>query len=85
MRKMYELINQGTGKAVALRQAQLWLKDPDNKQEIAMLMRSCAVKGDLFSDQARGFSVESIDWQETLTDDLQNCYHWAGFMCSGAP
>jgi len=33
MKKMYQNIKTGKGKAESLRDAQLWLKDPNNRQE----------------------------------------------------
>jgi CHAT domain-containing protein len=40
MRKMYELINKGRGKAEALREAQLWLKNPDKRRARSSLVGS---------------------------------------------
>ena len=83
MRKLYELINQGIGKGDALRQAQLWLKNPDNELEhIEMLQEYDNIKEKY--DQQRGFSVSSSDWRELCPDDLNNPYYWAGFICTGA-
>ena len=84
MRKMYELINEGRGKAAALREAQLWLKDPDKRQEHNALFISNGGKHKKMPyDQPRGFAVESVDWEEVLPEDLHRPYHWAGFLCSG--
>jgi len=82
MRKMYELINQGRGKATALREAQLWLKNPDNSREHNEMFKRNGNK-EMSYDQHRGFAVDSTDWQELLPDDLHCPYHWAGFICSG--
>jgi CHAT domain-containing protein len=82
MRKMYELINKGRGKAEALREAQLWLKDPDKSKEHNEMFKSNGNKKILY-DQHRGFAVDSADWEELLPDDLHRPYHWAGFLCSG--
>jgi CHAT domain-containing protein len=82
MRKMYELINKGRGKAEALREAQLWLKDPDKSKEHNEMFKSNGNKKILY-DQHRGFAVDSADWEELLPDDLYRPYHWAGFFCSG--
>lgn len=38
MRKMYQFILEGTGKAEALRKAQLWLKNPENTHEHLRLL-----------------------------------------------
>jgi CHAT domain-containing protein len=84
MRKMYELINKGRGKAEALREAQLWLKDPDKSKEHNEMFKSNGNKKILY-DQHRGFAVDSADWEELLPDDLYRPYHWAGFFCSGVP
>jgi CHAT domain-containing protein len=82
MRKMYELINQGIGKAVALREAQLWLKNSDNNLEHNEMLNNNG--GKKFSyDQHRGFAVDSSNWEGILPDDLHRPYHWAGFICSG--
>jgi CHAT domain-containing protein len=82
MRKMYEFINQGIGKAAALRQAQLWLKNPDNKIAHREMMEKYRAVTDKY-DQQRGFTVTSSDWQEPISDSFGNPYNWAGFMCSG--
>jgi CHAT domain-containing protein len=79
---MYELINKGRGKAEALREAQLWLKDPDKSKEHNEMFKSNGNKKILY-DQHRGFAVDSADWEELLPDDLHRPYHWAGFLCSG--
>jgi CHAT domain-containing protein len=82
MRKMYELINKGRGKAEALREAQLWLKNPDNRQEHNEMFKSNGSKEKIY-DQNRGFTVQSVDWEELLPDDFHRPYHWSGFICSG--
>jgi CHAT domain-containing protein len=82
MRKMYELINKGRGKAEALREAQLWLKNPDNRQEHFEMFKNNGNKEKLY-DQNRGFTVQSVDWEELLPDDFHRPYHWSGFICSG--
>jgi len=82
MRKMYELINKGRGKAEALREAQLWLKNSDKRQEHNEMFKSNGNKKKIY-DQNRGFTVQSVDWEESLPDDFHRPYHWAGFLCSG--
>jgi CHAT domain-containing protein len=83
MRKLYELINNGMGKGDALRQAQLWLKDPENKLEhIKMLQEFGNIRNKY--DHGRGFSVASSDWHEPCPDDFDSPYYWAGFICTGA-
>jgi CHAT domain-containing protein len=82
MRKMYELINQGKGKVEALREAQLWLKNPDKSWEQIEIFKNNGKKN-TFNDQHRGFAVDSTNWEEILPDDLHRPYHWAGFICSG--
>ena len=82
MRKMYELINEGTGKAEALREAQLWLKNPDNRQEHNEMFKNYGKTEKLYN-QNRGFAVQSVDWEEALPDDFHRPYHWGGFICSG--
>ena len=73
MRKMYESIKEGKGKAEALRNAQLWIKDPAKKDEhLEMLV-------DVESD---------VHWvgtepPERSLPDFSSPYHWAGFICSG--
>jgi CHAT domain-containing protein len=79
---MYELINQRMGKAEALREAQLWLKDPGKRQEHNEMFKSNGNQKMLY-DQNRGFAVDSADWEELLPDDLHRPFHWAGFLCSG--
>ncbi len=84
MRKMYELINKGRGKAEALREAQLWLKDPDKiREHNAMFISNGGKHKNMLYDQPRGFAVDSVDWEEVLPEDLHRPYHWAGFLCSG--
>ena len=88
MKKMYELIKAGRGKAEALREAQLWLKNPDNKQEHQdMLSDWSNDKGGKYektlSDGNR-FDVESNEPEIFLPSDLSRPYYWAGFTCSGA-
>jgi CHAT domain-containing protein len=83
MRKLYELINQGIGKGDALRQAQIWLKDPGNKLEHIEMLRKCGNIRDKY-DLQRGFSVAASDWQEPCLDKLDSPYNWAGFICTGA-
>jgi CHAT domain-containing protein/Flp pilus assembly protein TadD len=80
MRKMYELIKQGMGKAEALREAQLWLKNPDNSREHREMFNG---NKNILYDQHRGFAVDSSNWEEILPNDLHRSYHWAGFICSG--
>jgi CHAT domain-containing protein len=77
---MYELINQGIGKAEALREAQLWLKDPDKCREHSEMFNG---NKNILYDQHRGFAVDSSNWEEILPNDLHRPYHWAGFFCSG--
>ena len=89
MKKMYGLIKKGRGKAEALRGAQLWLKNPENKQEhLQMLPEWCKDKEDGqragFPDRER-FATESIVPEKVLPSDLSRPYYWAGFICSGAP
>jgi len=84
MRKMYELINKGRGKAESLREAQLWLKDPGKRQEHNEMFKNNGNENrKMLFDQQRGFEVESVDWEDFLPDDLHRPYHWAGFLCSG--
>jgi CHAT domain-containing protein len=88
MKKMYDLIKAGRGKAEALREAQLWLKNPDNTQEHQdMLPDWCNDKADkdkkTLLDRHR-FSVESNEPETFLPTDLSRPYYWAGFICSGA-
>jgi len=82
MRKMYELINKGIGKAESLCEAQLWLKDPDKNQEHNEMFKNIRNQKQLY-DQQRGFIVDSDDWEEFLPNDLDHPYHWAGFFCTG--
>lgn len=72
MRKMYEFIKEGQGKVEALREAQLWLKDPSKRKEHL----------EMLSD------TDDIHWVGTQPpdeniSDFSKPYHWAGFICSG--
>jgi CHAT domain-containing protein/lipopolysaccharide biosynthesis regulator YciM len=72
MMKMYELIKGGNGKADALREAQLWLKDPGKKLEhLDYLSRIEWVRS------------SGIDMESSLASDFSRPYYWAGFICSG--
>ena len=82
MRKMYELISTGKGKAESLREAQLWLKDPDKSGEHAEMFENIQNQYNLV-DQQRGFVVSWDDWEEFLPNDLYSPFHWAAFVCTG--
>ena len=74
MKKMYENIFDNMGKSEALRKAQLWVKDPNNRPEILDIMKKV-------------YRLDGIDFdfEEILPEDLSSLYYWAGFICSGAP
>jgi len=84
MKKMYSLIKEGIGKAEALREAQLWLREYKPNRDDGQL-NSCDGNPLENSPQERGFQVETIDCKKTIPTDYSNPYHWAGFFCSGAP
>jgi len=77
MRKMYEFIKGGTGKAESLRQAQLWLKDPQKRQDKVEILKEG------WMDIPRMIR-EPFDPEKLLPPDLSRPYYWAGFICSGA-
>jgi CHAT domain-containing protein/Flp pilus assembly protein TadD len=72
MKKMYSHIKEGQGKAEALRNAQIWLRDFKDDS------------GEIDRDVNRGFTVESTDYEKCETVDYSNPYYWAGFICTGA-
>jgi len=72
MKKMYSFIKEGQGKAEALRNAQIWLRDFKDDS------------GEIDRDVNRGFTVESTDYEKCETVDYSNPYYWAGFICTGA-
>jgi len=86
MRKMYSLIKDGKTKASALREAQLWLKDPTKNQEHKEMLpaqyRGEAITGqNKASDASRFARVEPV---MNFQQDFSRPYYWAGFICSGA-
>lgn len=89
MAKMYRLINDGLGKAEALREAQLWFKNPQNREEhlhelesLVPWLGSTAGKG--LPDSTR-FTRTELSVENLLPGDLSHPYYWAGFICTGAP
>jgi CHAT domain-containing protein len=79
---MYEFISRGKGKAESLREAQLWLKDPDKHRDHTEMFEN--LQNQVSShDQQRGFVVSWDEWEEFLPDDLHSPYHWAAFVCTG--
>lgn len=89
MTKMYRLIQEGLGKAEALRQAQLWLKNPNNRREhleelekVLPWLRPAA--GKAMPDTAR-FGRAQLSTEKFLPQDLSHPYYWASFICTGAP
>jgi CHAT domain-containing protein len=71
MRKMYDALREGKGKAESLREAQLWLKDPNMRKEHMELI------GDIESNRRWLGTDQPIP-------DFSDPYYWAGFICSGA-
>jgi len=76
MNKMYELIKEGKRSAEALREAQLWLKNPANRQEQKELLKKWCDK------EPSGYDL--IDPDLVFNAGLERPFHWAGFTCSGA-
>ena len=65
-------IKEGRGKAEALREAQLWLKDLSKRKE----------QSEMLAD------ADDIHWVGTkppdeTTSDFSRPHYWAGFICSG--
>lgn len=89
MVKMYRLINEGLGKAEALRQAQLWLKNPDNRQdhldELEKLLPWLRPAAEKALPDATRFGRTRPSPEKLLPEDLSHPYYWAGFICTGAP
>ncbi|MBM3301290.1 MAG: CHAT domain-containing protein, partial [Deltaproteobacteria bacterium] len=88
MGKMYELMDEGLGKAESLRAAQRWLKDPAKREEHLAEIRKFAPK----AVTSKGGVADSRRFRRTrgkveaiLPQDLHNPYYWAGFICTGAP
>jgi CHAT domain-containing protein len=85
MRKMYDLIRSGRGKAESLREAQLWLRDlhtsDDQMQELMGLVPGI---GESPKDVSR-FSRTRTSAATLSVEDLHKPYYWAGFICTGAP
>jgi CHAT domain-containing protein len=89
MVKMYRLIKDGLGKAEALRKAQLWLKNPNIREEhlrelerLVPWFGHAAGKG--LPDVSR-FGRTQFSPEKLLPEDLSHPYYWAGFICTGAP
>ena len=89
MSKMYELIAEGRGKAEALREAQLWLKDPERKLEHKEALERLGALEDQSAEgrlaDVRRFRRTSTPNESVLLEDLHKPYYWAGFICTGAP
>ncbi len=89
MSKMYELIAEDRGKAQALREAQLWLKDPENESEHRVAIEKLGLRPALSSadglKDSRRFKRVSTAADSIRLDDLHKPYYWAGFICTGAP
>ena len=71
IRKMYELVKNGNGKAESLQKAQIWIKNPENRIEMT----------DMLPDWLK---ESNIELEEVLPTNLSSPYYWAGFICSGA-
>ncbi len=89
MVKMYRLIKDGLGKAESLREAQLWLKNPNNREEHLRELERLVpwlkpTAGKPLPDASRcRRSRPSLE--NLLPEDLSHPYYWAGFICTGAP
>jgi CHAT domain-containing protein len=84
MRKMYENIKDGMPKAKALRQSQLWLKDPANREEQRNMLK------ELEKIARRVMRSAGTSAETTMVENLEKApidrslpYHWAAFICSG--
>jgi CHAT domain-containing protein len=75
MKKMYECLKAGCGKAEALRQAQLWLKNYGNDEAQKLLP-----VGETLAGRLRFWRK---DLSVNADIDFSQPYHWAGFICSG--
>ncbi len=83
MRKMYRFMKEeGKGEAEALHQAQLWLKDPANRDAYLQTLEEKS------ASSTRDFRMDSAlppPDEEPPADlsDLSHPYYWAAFICSG--
>ena len=89
MVKMYRLLVGGRGKADSLREAQLWLKNPDNRQEHVEMLKELIGSinegaSSKIADRS-GFRRHPLQTEPVLPEDLSHPYYWAGFICTGAP
>ena len=88
MGKMYGHIIKGLGKAEALREAQLWLRDSKRgeREAFAEEMGLGTADGRICEGYgSSGFVRKPVEAAKVLPADTSHPYYWAGFICSGAP
>lgn len=88
MGKMYALLSKGVGKAQALKDAQLWLRDSSREDRLNFLNElgiGSASSPETASSDPMRFTRKHRGSGNPVGDDLSHPYYWAGFICTGAP
>jgi CHAT domain-containing protein len=88
MGRMYSFLRTGVGKAQALKDAQLWLRDSKREDRLNFLHElgiGSASSPETASIDPVRFTRKHRSSGNSVGDDLSHPYYWAGFICTGAP
>ena len=87
MVKFYSLLKDGTAAAIALGEAQRWLRDANYQTLIAFLKTLLATYTSLNGDTCSFLETEIYRFSKKPQDErpFAHPYHWTGFTLTGLP